>query len=125
MRDPRFNDTYRALDSIWETPSPSLALLTLWGALENLFSPAKQELRFRVSANIASYLEVPGTSRLDLHKKLLKLYDARSTAAHGTGKQLGSALAETQEVVRRVIYKMLETLHVPSKEELDGILFCG
>lgn len=122
MKNARFNDTYQALDTIWSTPSPSLALLTLWGALENLFSPAKQELRFRVSANIACYLEPYGSRRLDLQRKLLKLYDARSSAAHGTAKELGGALAETQDIVRRVMHKMLETLHVPTKEELDALL---
>ncbi|WP_254574319.1 HEPN domain-containing protein [Stenotrophomonas acidaminiphila] len=123
MRNTRFNDTYQALDTIWSTPSPSLALLTLWGALENLFSPAKQELRFRVSTNIACYLEPPGSARLELQRKLLKLYDARSSAAHGVSKALEGALKETQEVSRRVIYKMIESKHVPTKDELDAVLF--
>jgi hypothetical protein len=122
MNNARFSDTYQALDSIWVTPSASLALLTLWGALENLFSPAKQELRFRVCANIASYLEPYGPERLDLQKRLLKLYDARSSAAHGAPKGLEGALEETQQVARRVVRRMLEHRHVPTKEELDALL---
>ena len=123
MRDTRFNDTYQALDTIWRVPSPSLALVTLWGALENLFSPSKQELRFRVSANIASYLEPPGDSRLELQKRLLKLYDARSGAAHGANKNVSDALVATQEVTRSVLYKIFESLHIPTKEDLERELF--
>jgi len=122
MKNARFHDTYQALDTIWSTPSPSLALLTLWGALENLFSPAKQELRFRVSSNIACYLEPYGSRRLELQRKLLRLYDARSSAAHGTSKEFGNALVETQDIARRAMHKMLETLHVPTKDELDALL---
>ncbi|MFM5404860.1 HEPN domain-containing protein [Aeromonas veronii] len=123
MRDSRFNDTYQALDSIWCVPSPSLALVTLWGALENLFSPSKQELRFRVSANIASYLEAPGNGRLDLQKRLLKLYDSRSGAAHGANKDVTEALAETKDITRRVLYKIFETRNIPTKEDLERELF--
>jgi len=123
MRDSRFNDTYQALDTVWRVPSPSLALITLWGALENLFSPSKQELRFRVSANIASYLESPGKGRLELQKRLLKLYDARSSAAHGANKNVADALVETQEITRRVLYKIFETMHIPTKEDLERELF--
>lgn len=125
MHNPRFNDTYQALDTIWCVPSPSLALLTLWGALENLFSPSKQELRFRVSANIASFLEPPGQSRLELHKRLLKLYDARSSAAHGAAKEVAGALSNTQGIARRVVFKIFETLQIPTKDDLDGALFCA
>ncbi len=123
MRNPRFNDTYQALDTIWSVPSPSLALLTLWGALENLFSPSKQELRFRISANIASFLEPSGEGRLELHKRLVKLYDARSSAAHGTTKEVTGALGATQDITRRVLFKIFETLRIPSKDDLDGALF--
>lgn len=123
MQNHQFNDTYQALDGIWSVPSQSLALLTLWGALENLFSPSKQELRFRVSANIASFLEPAGQSRLDLHKRLLKLYDARSSAAHGAVTEVAGALTDTQDITRRALFKIFETLHIPSKEDLDGELF--
>lgn len=52
-----FNDAFQAFDGVGSIPSSSVAMIAVWGALEHLFSPAKQELRFRVAANIASYLE--------------------------------------------------------------------
>jgi len=49
-----------AVDRVQFLPSPALAMVSIWGALESLFSPAKIELRFRISSNIAAYMEPPG-----------------------------------------------------------------
>lgn len=51
----------------------AVSLLAVWGALEHLFSPAKQELRFRVTTNIAAYLESPGPTRMAPHQRLMSL----------------------------------------------------
>lgn len=118
-----FNDAYQAVDSVSQTYKPSLALITLWGALEHLFSPATQELRFRVSANIAAYLAPMGAERLKLQKKLLKLYDSRSQAAHGAVNDCEDELAETSSIARAVILKIIESGAVPTKDKLDAILF--
>lgn len=118
-----FNDAFQALDAAGGMPTRAVALLTVWGALEHLFSPAKQELRFRVSANIASYLESPGVSRLALHKKLMKLYDARSTVAHGTKLKTPDAWTETHALANRILKKILADGCVPSSESLESELF--
>lgn len=120
---PSFNDAFQALDSAGGMPTRAVALLAVWGALEHLFSPAKQELRFRVSANIAAYLEPPGPDRLSLHQKLMKLYDARSAVAHGTKLKAPDAWSETYFIANRVLMKMLANERVPSKDDLDGELF--
>lgn len=118
-----FNDAFQALDGAGGMPTPAVALLAVWGALEHLFSPAKQELRFRVSANIAAYLEPPGTGRLNLHQKIMKLYDARSVVAHGTKLKTPDAWSETYALANRVLMKMLANGHAPSKDDLEGELF--
>jgi hypothetical protein len=60
LANDRFSNAIQAVDlSIWGR-NPSLALVAVWGALERLFSTSNQELSFRVSANIAAYLEPPG-----------------------------------------------------------------
>jgi hypothetical protein len=122
-KSSELNDAFQAFDSSGTLPSRSVAMLAIWGALERLFSPAEQELRFRVSANIASFLEQPGPERLALHRKLMKLYDARSEAAHGTSTDRKDAGSETYEIANRVLVKILETRRVPSKESLDAALF--
>lgn len=101
----------------------ALILVSLWGALEALFSPGKTELRFRVSANIASYLEPSGNARHALHKKAMSLYDARSAAAHGASKEDTVAILGSFELLRRVLLKMFSEDYMPTKEELERTLF--
>lgn len=118
-----FNDAFQALDGAGAMPTKAVALLAVWGALEHLFAPAKQELRFRVAANISAFLERPGKERLSLHQRIMKLYDARSSVAHGTKLKTPEAWSETYTLANRILLKMLETGHVPSREDLDNELF--
>jgi len=86
-----FNLLFRGFDQCLFTRNPALSLLFLWSTLEGIFSPARSELRFRISSNIAAYLEQPGEDRLALQKRVAKLYDARSAVAHGTSQHEDSA----------------------------------
>lgn len=122
-QDRRLNDAFQAFDASGRIPTGSVAMLAIWGALEHLFSPAKQELRFRVSANIASFLESPGPGRLALHKKILKLYDARSEVAHGTRARARTAGEETFTLANRILVRIIEEGAAPSKDDLDELLF--
>lgn len=119
-------DFFTAFDAIdfskWHA-SPQLGLVALWGALERLFSPSAQELRFRVSANIASYLEERGPERLNLFRRITKLYDRRSAAAHGSGESDIVPYQETYAIARRVVLRIIETRHVPSREDQEAIMF--
>ena len=118
-----FGIAMQAVDlSIWGT-NPALALVGVWGALERLFSSSKQELSFRVSANIAGYLESPGRERYKCFKQVKALYDHRSKAAHGDSKGDITPYTETFAIARRALLKMLETRHVPQKKELEASLF--
>lgn len=122
--NPEFNDAFQAFDEIGILRTKSMQLLTLWSVLEQLFCPAKQELRFRVSANISAFLEKPGKKRLELHHKILKLYDARSKAAHGTGVDVSNALKETYSLMKRILLKIIEDRSIPTRTDLDKMLFC-
>jgi len=125
MREsPAFNTLFQASDQALFARTPSLALLSLWGALEALFSPARAELRFRVSLNISAFLEKPGATRLALQKKIAKLYDARSAAAHGSANTQPDELIETFVLVKRVLAEILDRNEVPSRDELEKLLFC-
>lgn len=112
-----------ALDQAQFMRDPSLALVSLWGALENIFSPTKTELRFRLSALVASYLEAPGPKRLKLQQHVARLYDARTTPSNGGAEDDPAVLTETFELLRRVIISIIDRRHVPSKEELEANLF--
>jgi hypothetical protein len=101
----------------------ALILISLWGALEAIFSPSTSELRFRVSALIASYLNPPGSARLDHQKAIADLYDKRSAAAHGKPKHGGEDVLRTFELLRRVLIAIIRDGQVPPKAELEKRLF--
>ena len=113
----------QAHDQIQFMNDTSLALLSLWAALEDLFSPAKSELRFRISATIAAFMENPGKERLALQKRVAKLYDARSRAAHGRSNLDIKVFLDTLDLLRQAIVKMIRDNHVPTREELEARLF--
>jgi len=118
-----FNLLYQAHAQCVFTRNPALALLQLWGALEGMFSPAKTALKFRVSANIACFVESPGQERRELQKKVGKLYDARSLAAHGVSKIPQNALGETYTLTKRIITEIIRTRTVPSRDDLEMAMF--
>ncbi len=120
-----FNVAFQAIDECIWSHSTSLALVSLWGALERLFSPSHYELSFRVSATIASYLEPPGNARLDFYRRVKRLYDARSKAAHGSPIEENKSLFDTYALLKRALIKMIENKHVPTREELETVLFGG
>jgi len=123
LESAEFSMAVQAIDSGQFVRQSALALISLWGALEALFSPSKGELRFRVSALIAAYLEPPGTTRHALQKDIAKLYDKRSLAAHGKPKHDAEDLLATFNLLRRVLFEIIDRGEVPSKETLEAALF--
>ncbi len=103
-------------------PHHALTLVSLWGALEALFSPSTSELRFRVSVLIASYVHPPGEGRLALQREIFDLYDKRSAAAHGKPKHDTAHLVQTFNILQRVLVRMIEENAVPSKAALNQML---
>lgn len=120
---PAFRVLFEACDQCCFTRHEGLALVQLWAGLEAVFSPDKAELRYRVSTNLASYLESPGTIRLALQKRLVKLYDSRSSAAHGREGKASTELKETFAVARRTLTRMIDEGSVPSHAELEAKVF--
>ncbi|MBK6569032.1 hypothetical protein [Candidatus Aalborgicola defluviihabitans] len=114
-----------ALDAAQFIENEALALVSMWAAMEALFSPSTTELKFRVSALIASFLEEPGDSRRARQKTIAHLYDKRSAAAHGKPKHQTEDLVATFELLRRILIKIIQQRAVPSKEALDTLLFGG
>lgn len=103
-------------------PHHALTLVSLWGALEALFSPSTSELRFRVSVLIASYIHPPGKKRAETQKEIFDLYDKRSAAAHGKPKHNTDHLMQTFNILQRVLMRIIEEKEVPSKKALNDML---
>lgn len=119
----QFSFAVQTFDRVAATGHSDLYLVALWSALEALFAVAHAELRFRVSTSIATFLEPPGAARLALQQKAGKLYDARSKVVHGAGDPRGDALVETRDLTKRVLVKIIEENHVPTREEIEASLF--
>lgn len=122
---PEFALAVQAIDSGQFVENHALTLVSLWGALEALFSPSTSELKFRVSALIASFLEEPGGNRAQRQKAVASLYDKRSAAAHGKPKHKPEHLLETFNLLREVLFRIIDRGSVPKMEELEGMLFGG
>ena len=101
----------------------SQSVLTIWGALEQLFAPSAGELRHRVAANIAAYLVPRGPERLATYKHVLKLYNARSAAAH-TAKDLDrGVMLESWVILRNALVKIITEQRVPSQTDFEHLLY--
>ncbi|MBE0531583.1 MAG: hypothetical protein IH626_12200 [Rhodospirillales bacterium] len=120
---PEFNLALQAFDQSSFERDPMLALLLLWGALEALFSPARAELRFRVSVYLATFLEPPGPARALLQRDVARLYDARSAVAHGHKDKVETPLIDTYELLKRVLLKIIEQNEVPTIDDIEAALF--
>lgn len=112
-----------ALDHGQFEPNPSLSLVGLWGAIEALFSPSTTELKFRVSALVAAFLEAPGAARLTKQRRIAALYDQRSAAAHGKPKHTPEHLLESFELLRTILIRIAELGRVPTKVQLEERMF--
>ena len=95
----------------------------VWGALEQLFAPSKAELRYRVSSNIAAYLNPPGEKRLEAYREILDLYNHRSTAAHTAKDVDQSAFLSSYVLMRNALVRMVDEQHVPDQKELERAIF--
>jgi hypothetical protein len=99
--------------------------MSLWAALEAIFSPDKAaEIKFRIALRIACYLESSGQDRLELYNKVRKLYNARSAAAHGNPKwKPDFSLIETYFLLRRVFIAIIDRNQFPTQRELERVVF--
>ena len=122
---PQLNMALRAADACTVRGRPASALLIVWGALEELFAPWAAELRFRVSAHIAAYLEPVGPKRLELFKTLAKLYNARSKAAHTAQDAEVAVLVQSFVILRNALIRMIDEGTVPTQADLEQRLFSG
>lgn len=121
--DRRFHTAIRAFDFATVQGKTSSSLLGLWGGIEQLFSPSPGELRYRVASFLASYLEPPGEARLQLYRRILKLYNDRSAAAHTANEAELGPLVQTYVLMRNALVKMIDEHKVPTQQDLEDRLF--
>lgn len=125
MTSSEFDFALETFDKAQLIPNSAMMLVSLWGALEAVFAQSKSELRFRISAQIAAFLAPRGQARLDKQRDVMRLYDKRSAAAHGNPKHGPDELIQTFELLRQAIIRMIMHKSVPSKSQLEELIFCG
>jgi hypothetical protein len=118
-----FRLLFEATDQCIFSRRQELALLSLWGGLEAIFSPDKVELKYRISSSLASFIEPAGVARMNAQKTISKLYDSRSAVAHGREDKKKDSLQETYSLARRVVLRIIEDNRVPTHVELEAKLF--
>jgi hypothetical protein len=122
-QNPKFFSVVKAFDLATLRGRASSSLLAMWGGLEQIFSPSPGELRFRVAASMASYLEAQGPKRLALYRDILKLYNERCVAAHTTQEVATDPLVQTYVIMRNVLVRMIDDGKVPTQSDLEALLF--
>ncbi|KSH35499.1 hypothetical protein AO965_02785 [Pseudomonas aeruginosa] len=120
---PEFKLALDTFDNAQSIPNTAMMLVSIWGALEAIFAPHKAELVFRVSSQLAAFLKPRGLARLEKQKEIVKLYNLRSAAAHGSPKHVDEDLVKTYELLRMAIIRMIELKSVPNKAKLEELLF--
>lgn len=125
QQNPSLNMALRAADACTIRARPASALLAAWGALEELFAPSRAELRFRVSAHIAAFLEPSGPKRLELFKTVASLYNARSKAAHSAQQADLDALLQSFVILRNALVRIIGDGVVPTQASFEELLFSG
>ena len=112
-----------AMDAGQFERNTALTMVALWSALEAIFAGDRNELKFRLSTYIASYLEAHGPERAKLQKAIAKLYDKRSAAVHGLPKHSADDVLEVFSLMRAVLMKIIDAGRVPTRLDLETALF--
>jgi hypothetical protein len=125
LSDTRFRIAVDSITTNHLQHNSRVSIALLWSGIEAIFG-IQSELRFRLSAQIASLLEERGSSRYKLYKKIKKLYDVRSKAVHGsaiTEKEIQEHIIEVRELLSNLLDYFIEKKEVLSIEELEKLLF--
>src|SRR3546814_18597933 len=110
LEDAKFRMAVESLTEHHLQKSLRMAIAHLWAGIEALLG-ISSELRFRISAYIAAYLEPSGPSRVETFKRFRGLYDFRSKAVHGVSlsdKEMRGHVADVQDLLSRIIVKCIE-----------------
>lgn len=124
LEQPHFRLAVDAVTTYHHMTNDRVMLAFLWAGIEALLG-VEQELRFRVALLGACVLEPRGPARIELYRRLLRLYDARSKAVHGARvdeSKLRAEVVETRRLLADLLCKCVEAKRVFSREELELIL---
>ncbi len=123
QQQPKLHTAFQAWDACRLLKRTSASLLTIWGALEQIYAPAAGELRYRVAANMAVYLAPRGPTRLKSYKNFLQLYNKRSIAAHTADESDLESLTESWILLRNTLVKIINDGRMPRQSDFEFFTF--
>ncbi|PHQ27891.1 HEPN domain-containing protein [Leeuwenhoekiella nanhaiensis] len=106
-------------------PNYRAAIALLWSSIESIVK-VDREITFQSSLYISTILNPKGDSRYEAFKKLKKLYGLRSRIVHGSPikeKDVIKAMAESYDLLRELIFYMIELNEEITKDHLEKALF--
>lgn len=102
----------------YNSDNPDLALISFTTCLESLFSTVEQELSFRLSLRIATFLADENAKRQELFSEAKEVYGIRSKVVHGAKIHKYSetaaiylvegVLPQAERLARRCLARVLE-----------------
>jgi len=125
LERPAFRLAVDSLTTHHQQTNLRMSASALWAGFEALFG-VNAELRFRLSALAAAYLEDRGPERLTLYRRIKQLYDHRSKVVHGAAisePQLETHIIEVRELLSRLMCRITEVGSLPSTENYEEQLF--
>jgi len=125
LEQPAFRLAVDSLTTHHQQTNLRMSAAALWAGLEALFG-ISAELRFRLAALAAAYLEDRGRERLKLYRRIKLLYDYRSKAVHGAAiseSQLEAHVVEVRKLLSQLLCRITEARAFPSAENYEERLF--
>jgi hypothetical protein len=120
-RYPKFSIAVEAIFTSHQQRNERMAIINLWAGIESILD-IHSELRFRIAAEIAAFLEPSGKTRIDLYNSIKKLYDFRSKAVHGatiTASLISQHILLVRELLCRILLKCIEQKRIPTANEFE------
>jgi len=118
-----FKLSVEALSTYHYAFSLRLMAVSLWAGIDALLG-ADAETSFRTALYAASLLEPRGASRESLFDSMRKLYKTRNKAVHGhnvADGELAQHIVAVRQILSRILCRIVEIGHVPSKKEIDEL----
>ncbi|ORC44424.1 hypothetical protein B2G74_33330 [Burkholderia sp. A27] len=125
LERPAFRLAVDSLTTHHQQANLRMSAAALWAGFEGLFA-VNSELRFRLAALAASFLEERGPGRVALYRRIKTLYDYRSRVVHGaatTGALLEEHIIEVRGLLSRLMCRMTEAGALPSVDDFEERLF--
>ena len=125
LEDQGFRLAVNAFTECMYQSNSRTSLTLLWAGIESLFE-LQNELSFRLSIYIASLIGKNGIEKIDLYRKIKKMYAIRSKCVHGSKVNESiviNQIVEVKSILSKILLAIIENGSMFSEEELNVKIF--